>query len=221
MKKLIICFLILLSNLTSGQNKKCPEGINNLPMYGEVTKCDQQIQIDNDFLKECDTLFKNRKLAAIHHVNLAWGYFYKNQVNLSMRRFNQAWLLDKDNADVYWGYGNLLGKKSEFENSIKYFEKSIKIESSNAKVWESIATSYSQLFFKTKETQYLNKTIKALKISIKIEPNNARAYGQLTGVYSYFKQKDSLRKYIKITDRLDSNAVHPEVRKLLKTASEK
>ena len=70
-------------------------------MYGEVTKCEEQIKIDNEFLKECDSLYENRKIAAIRHIDLAWGFFYNNKIDLAMRRFNQAWLLDKNNPDIY------------------------------------------------------------------------------------------------------------------------
>jgi len=38
----------------------------------------------------------------------------------------------------------------------------------------------------------------------------------LTVAYSYFNQKDSARKYLEITDRLDPKAVNPEVREMLK-----
>ena len=61
----------------------------------------------------------------------------------------------------------------------------------------------------------LNKAIDNLKQSVSLDPTNALAYGQLTACYSYFNQKDSARKYLEITDRIDPNAIHPEVRELL------
>ncbi len=91
-------------------------------MYGEVKKCPEQIEIDNDFLADCDKQFKNRKSAAEYYIQSAWDFFYKNDNVTSMKRFNQAWLLDKQNADIYWGFGNLLGKNGGYEKSIKFFE---------------------------------------------------------------------------------------------------
>ena len=194
----------------------CPKDINKLPMFGHVKKCKEQIDSDNDFLKQCDKQFKNRKEAAKFHVDKGWEYFYKNQFETSMMRFNQAWLLDSLNADIFWGYGNILGLNNRnFKESLVYLEKSLKMNPDNARVWESASTSYGQLFFETKDINLLNTSIDYLKTSIKLEPNNARAYGQLTASYSYFMQKDSARKYLKITDKLDPSAVNPEVRKIL------
>ena len=186
-------------------------------MFGHVKKCKEQIDSDNDFLKQSDKQFKNRKDAAKFHVEKGWEYFYKNQFETSMMRFNQAWLLDSLNTDIYWGYGNILGLSNRnFKESLVYLEKSLKMNPNNTRVWESASTSYGQLFYETKDINLLNTSIDYLKTSIKLEPNNARAYGQLTASYSYYMQKDSARKYLEITDKLDPSAVNPEVRKILR-----
>lgn len=131
-----------------------------------------------------------------------------------MMRFNQAWLLDSTNADAYWGFGNLLGIQNQLKESIPFFERSIKLNPNNPRVWESASTSYGQLFVKTNDVELLKTSINYLKKAIQLEPN-ARTYGQLTAAYTYFMQKDSARKYLAITDELDPKAIHPEVRKIL------
>jgi tetratricopeptide (TPR) repeat protein len=185
-------------------------------MYGSEKKCIYQLEADEIFLTNCDKQFKDRKEAAIFHINRGWKYFYKNQLDTSMMRFNQAWLLDSTNADIYWGFGTILGTKKQYKESIPLFEKSIKMSSNNPKVFESIASSYGQLFFETKDIKFLNLAIDNLKTSVRLDPNNASAYGQLTAAYSYFMQKDSGRKYLEITDKINPNEINPEVRSLLK-----
>ncbi len=209
--------LLILSLLVyfSCHQGDCPKGINKLPMYGRVQKCQVQLDLDKEFLQSSDGRFKDRKEAARFYVDRGWKYYYKNQFDTAMMRFNQAWLLDSLNADTYWGFGNILGMRDKkFEESLTYFERSLKLNPNNARVWESASTSYGQIFFETKDVELLNKSIDYLKNAIHLEPN-ARAYGQLTAAYSYFAQKDSARKYLQITDRLDPNAVNPEVRKIL------
>ncbi|KIA97216.1 MULTISPECIES: tetratricopeptide repeat protein [unclassified Flavobacterium] len=214
MKKVL--FLIMLIQISCQSQNDCPQGINLLPMYGEVKKCEQQIQSDKEFLLQSEKQFKSREKAAELYVSKAWEYFYKDDNDTAMKRFNQAWLLDNTNPQVYWGFGNLLGKKNKFEESIKYLKKSIELDPNNAPVYECIATSYSQMFLKTKDIKYLNLAIESLKKAVKIDPKNGRAYGQLASSYAYIMQKDSLRKYIEITDKIDPKLVNPEVRKIAK-----
>jgi tetratricopeptide (TPR) repeat protein len=212
MKKVL--FLITISLLSCKGEKNCPKGINLLPMYGEVKKCKQQIDFDKEFILESEKQFGNKTKASNFYVSKAWEYFHKNDNQTSMKRFNQAWLLDKTNPETYWGFGNLLGRKGDYKKSLKYFQKSIEIEPNNPKVYESISTSYGQIFFNTKEMKYLNLTIENLKKSLEIEPNNGKAYAQLANAYSYFMQKDSLRKYIKKTDKINPKLINPEIRKI-------
>jgi tetratricopeptide (TPR) repeat protein len=209
----ITLFTFLTINCTS--NDDCKEGLNLLPMFGGQTKCEVQLKIDKDFITECDLQFKDRKKASQFYTDKGWERFYKNDFETSMKRFNQAWLLDSLNADTYWGFGNILGTRQQFKESIPLLEKSISLNSKNPKVYESISTSFGQMFFTTKDIKYLNKSIDNLKTSIGLDPKNARAYGQLAGAYSYFMKKDSALKYLKLTDKLDPNAVNPEVRQML------
>ena len=195
--------------------KQSSDKVNLLPMFGEIKKSAEQLEIDKDFIAECDKHFKDRNEATQYHVDKGWECFYQNDLNTAMKRFNQAWLLDSLNADVYWGFGNILGNQQKYQESLRYFEKSLSLNPENPQVWYCSATSYGQLFFQTKDVTLLNKAIDNLKQSVSLDPTNALAYGQLTACYSCFNQKDSARKYLEITDRIDPNAIHPEVRELL------
>ena len=214
MKNLLKLSVLLV--IVSCISASCPEGINLLPRYGYKKKCAEQLAFDSEFLAECDKKFPNRKEAALYYVGAGWSYFGKNDLNTAMKRFNQAWLLDSTNAEVYSGFGQVTGMKGQFKSSIVELEKSLSIDSNNPKALQSIATSYGQYFFQTKDETYLQKCIASLKRCVRIEPNNARAFGQLTGAYSYMVQKDSARKYLLITDRINPADVNPEVRQMLK-----
>lgn len=213
-QRLIILLTLLLTACSSTQD--CPENINILPMYGNQKKCQEQIDIDQDFLKECDKIFKNRQQASRVYTKKAWGYFYKNDFDTAMKRFNQSWLLDSLNEEIYWGFGNILGMQMKPEESLTYFDKSIKINPNNSNVWLGLGISHGQIFSKTENQDHLEKAIEYLKKSIQLDSKNALAYSQLTASYSYFMEKDSALKYLELTDKLDPNAVNPEVRKILK-----
>lgn len=215
MIKNILSAITIITFLTNCGQSNCPQDINKLPLYGQVKKCAEQINADNNFLKNCDKTFENRAIASQHHVDMGWAYFYKNEGDSAILRFNQAWLLDSLNPNIYWGIGNVLGQNKKYKESIKYFEKSLKLDKENAKIWESASSSYSFIFSETNDQKYLDIAIDYLKTSIQLEPNNARAYGQLTAFYTVFSQKDSALKYLEITDQLDPKAINPNVRQHL------
>ncbi len=213
---IVICFISLFA-LTECSFKASnnSDQINLLPMYGRTTKSQAQLDADNEFLHQCDSIFKDRKIASKHYIQSGWHYFYANNLDISMKRFNQAWLLDSTNAEAYWGFGNLLGRQQKFQESIEYFERSVQLNPNISNIWLCMAISYGQLFYQTKDETQLNKAIECSKKAIAINPKNTQAYSQLTADYTYFLQKDSARKYLDITDKLDPNAINPEVRKLL------
>jgi len=215
MKKILLLCSVFLLFLSCVSPNNCPAGINLLPLYGKVKKCSAQIESDRAFLKECDKNFSDRKKASRYYTERGWSYYYSKKPDTAMMRFNQAWLLDSLNADVFWGYGDLVGQQKNYKESVVFFDHSLRLNASNSKVWESAATSYVQLFFKTKDVSFLNKSTGFLKGAIKLDPKNPGLYAELTTAYSYFNQKDSACKYLKITDALDKHVVGAEVRKTI------
>ena len=212
---ILLLTVVSLFVLSCIQPQNCLDGINLLPMYGEVKKCPGQLEADQQFLKECDKDYKTRKEAAAHMVMRGWQYFYSNKPDTSMMRFNQAYLLDSLNAEIYWGYGNLLGMQKKFKESLRFFKRSLKLHANNAKIWQDMAISYGNLFFDSKDSKFLDSAVSSTKKAITLDPNNPKLYGQLTTCYSYFIQKDSAKKYLKITEQMNPNAVNPEVKQLL------
>ncbi len=193
----------------------CDPTINRLPMYGRVTKCKELIEADNRFIKFADQNFPNRKEASKYYTKRGWDYVYQHKLDTAMFRFNQAWMLDSLNADVYWGFADLMGLEHNFKESIPLFNRAISLNPSNIRLRMDVSISYGNLFMQTKDKMYLNKIIDCMQATVKIDPKSAAAYDQLTAAYAYFMQKDSARKYLKIADKLDANAVNPEVRKML------
>ncbi|MDB5024741.1 MAG: hypothetical protein JWP78_2496 [Mucilaginibacter sp.] len=212
---LIICIAICFIVASCAQSQDCVDNINKLPMYGGVKKCKEQIEFDQEFLKDCDKTFKTRKEATSHMIMRGWQYLYSKKLDTSMMRFNQGWLLDSLNADVYWGFGNLLGMQGKYKESLPFFERSLKINPGNVKVWQDASTSYGNTFFQTKDVKFLNSCIFCLKEAVNLDSKNPQLYSQLTSAYSYFMQKDSAMKYLKITEHLDPSAINPEVKRLL------
>jgi tetratricopeptide (TPR) repeat protein len=197
------------------QPQDSPQDVNKLPMYGRVKRTKEQLTADNKFIAEYESLGRSRKAVAAHLVIRGWEYTNAKMLDSAMINFNQAWLLDSLNADVYWGFADLLGMQGKFKESIPFFSRSLQINPANAKVWNDESTSYGNNFLQTKEKKYLDSTIFCLKKAVSLDPQNAQLYSQLSASYSYVMQKDSAKKYLRITERLDPSAVNPDVKKML------
>lgn len=98
--------------------------------------------------------------------NLGWQYFYKGDVKTAIKRFNQAWMFNHNNAEAYWGFGLVMGQRAMQENteqnlseSIKHLEKATQLSSSNAKIIVDLAFSKTLLgaFLKDKKEKSFSK----------------------------------------------------------------
>src|SRR5437868_5785633 len=88
----------------SACNTNGQQADNTLPMYGEVQKNDELKKIDDDFKKACLVQFKTIDSAVSVQIDNAWRYFYNNDLKTAMKRFNQAWLLNPEFPDSYFGF---------------------------------------------------------------------------------------------------------------------
>jgi tetratricopeptide (TPR) repeat protein len=148
----------------------------------------------------------------------AWEYYNKADYETSMKRFNQAWLLDSFNADIYWGFGCLVGKKHQYLESLPLFQRSLELNSNNSKVYEGLGTSYGNLFFETEDSSLIDKSVENLRIAVQLDPKSAYSLSQLTAAYFYSGQLDSARKYLELADKLDPNVMKPDARKEIEAA---
>ena len=117
-----------------------------------------------------------------------------------MRRFNQAWLLDPNYYQVYWGYGALSLADSSPKAAIIYFEKAIELinePEQKHRLLVDAARSYALQGNAEKDTsqveseKLLNKSISLIDKALKIAPQFGNAYYWGAKVYR------SLGKYKK------------------------
>ena len=101
-------------------------------MYGG--KHDPVVEIDKE----------NSQSAA----KLGWQYFYNGDLDTAIKRFNQAWMFNRDNPEAYWGFGLIMGKRAYSEDtekniqeSIKYLKIALKKSKNNPKIMVDLALS--------------------------------------------------------------------------------
>lgn len=99
--------------------------INLQPEYGNVQKSDAMKHDDDAFISTALKADTTAQKASEHMVRLGFTYLYRGDFETAMKRFNQAWLLNPKNENVYWGYGSVYGSFSDYVAAIKLFDKGL------------------------------------------------------------------------------------------------
>ena len=97
--------------------------ISLMPMYGGVEKTAEQKKSDEEFINGISKAVGDREKASIGTVETAKDFLAEGDLEMAMRRFNQAWLLDSNNPDVYVGFGDVLTKQGNDEEAAEMYSK--------------------------------------------------------------------------------------------------
>lgn len=84
--------------------------IDQVPMYGGMDRqaVPELKKSDAAFIESTSSAFGGRERAAKRWIEQGFSFYFRDELEMAMRRFNQAWLLDPNNPEVYWGFGAVL-----------------------------------------------------------------------------------------------------------------
>src|SRR5262245_19428952 len=104
-----------------------------LPRYGHLPRSEQELKAYADFIKQMLALpdFKTRREASDHLIHLGFQYYYRPDFKTAMYRFNQAYLLDSTNTDIFWGYGAIYMAFGQYELAKRQYDEGLAIDSTN------------------------------------------------------------------------------------------
>ncbi|TDM00393.1 MAG: hypothetical protein C4K58_04080 [Flavobacteriaceae bacterium] len=196
------------STKTSASSSAQTQVSNLLPMYGPGKKSPELIEIDNLFIQDALKSFEGDPAkASEYYTDKAWEYFWEKDLDTAMKRFNQGWLLDKNNYGCYWGFAVILGTKEQYEESVTYFEKALSLNPNEARLYSDFALTYFQLYFKDNNQKHLNSGIALLEKGLLIDPNYAKTHAQLAAFYLLLENKPKASHHYKIAMELDPQIV--------------
>ncbi len=229
MKTLISIFFFSLSLFILGQNSNLEKwksisenDINLQPEYGNTQKTEEQIKSDNEFIEEILKHYKNKQEASKEMIKLGMNYLYvKGDFITAMKRFNQAYLLDKNNADVYYGYGTIYFNLGAFEEAELQYEKGLKINPDHSDILTDYGTIYLANYYETKSKESLNIAKEYLEKSLKSDKENSNTIYKLSIVHMYLGDCEKANKYLKSAKILNNPNVSEGFEKELKETCKK
>ncbi len=177
----ILAAFILLPCIVSCGNPTTPDEIpvNEIPMYGSAPLTDQIKKLNEAFVKNIPKDVGGREAATKAAIKLAWQYFYNGDSQTAMKRFNQAWLLNPNNAEVFYGFGFLLSIQRNIDEAIPMYEKALKIDPNHPMALANLARCYVEkayALYLSKRLEYPDAEVKnILKEALALYEKAARS----------------------------------------------
>ncbi|HWI41388.1 MAG TPA: hypothetical protein VNX25_07860 [Verrucomicrobiae bacterium] len=102
--------------------------IDLLPMYGGIDR--QAVaalkSADERLVRDATAKFGTRERASAEFAQKGFTLYQLDDAAGAMRRFNQAWVLDPDNPEVFWGFASVLHDGTKYCEAMEMIEKSLR-----------------------------------------------------------------------------------------------
>ncbi len=174
------------------------------PEYGEGERTTKQKESDEEFEKDILQYYKgDREAAGKKMVALGFTYLYdKGDFVTAMRRFNQAFLLDRENADIYYGYGTVYFNLGALGEARKQYDKGLKINPRHSEILTDYGTTFLGDYyneFPVNKGQALENLIMAsnyLDRSLAIDDQNSNTIYKLSIVNMYLGDCEKANSFL-------------------------
>jgi Tfp pilus assembly protein PilF len=196
MKNILTGLLVLLSLTVFAQQISWKEwelesktDIRLLPKYGNVEKTEKQKEADKILIETMLKHDSSLRKASNRFINLGFQFLYKNDIKTAMYRFNQAYVLDPTNTDIYWGFGAIYMSLEQYEKAKEQYEEGLKITPDNTHILTDYGTyfmwQYSALKLTDKEKAMikLDSAMTYMSKSYNLDPSDQQTTFKLSILY--------------------------------------
>lgn len=134
-------------------------------------------------------------------IELGFQYLYQGDLKTAMYRFNQAFLLDQENTDIYWGFGAIYMSFSNYEKAKEQYEEGLKLNPKNTHLLTDYGTYFLAMYYATENSQdkkvkvYLNKAIEKLTSSYSLDAKDKNTLYKLSICYLMNTDCRNARKF--------------------------
>ncbi|MDR2919374.1 MAG: hypothetical protein LBV72_08435 [Tannerella sp.] len=185
-------------------DKEATTNIRLRPKYGHAQKSKEQKKLDEDFIKETlrQEEFKgNRRAASDFMIKKGFDYLYNGDLKTAMYRFNQAYLLDSLNTDIYWGFGGVYMTLEKYDLAKDQYMEGLSINPENTHLLTDLGSYFSiqyqllQGVNEEKAQANLNAAIMCMTKSYTIDAGDPNTTFKLSACYLLKNDCDNAWKY--------------------------
>lgn len=176
------------ANISGGARGR---GIDQYPMYGGMDRnAYPQLKAgDEQFISGVTKEVGSRESASDRFVEEGIRYYSQNNYSMAMKRFNQAWLLNPNNPDAFWGFAVVFHDESRNCESKKMIDRALALNLAKpialadaGRIYTLCAVSDKSIDQQTK-TQYFEKSEELYSKAISAAPNNDCVYRSWATAY--------------------------------------
>ncbi len=204
MKTLVTVIALLSFSILCAQNMSYEEfqqeaRINKrlLPKYGKTQKSDDELAADKAFIEKSIEEHKNVKLASKQMIKAGY-HALEDDPKSAMINFNQAYLLDSSNADIYWGYGKLYYHFEQYEMAMAFYREGLELNPKSTMLLNSLGESCMAMHKADGSIDHMDDCIKKLQSSFMIDPSKAETSKLLTMAYLDVENCEKAKKYYQV-----------------------
>lgn len=177
-------------------NKEAEKEIRLSPRYGNAIKSASQKAADEELVRSYVSMAGSRRKGSEMLTQKGFEYLYAGNLRTAMYRFNQAWLLDSTDANIYSGFAAVYYQFKDYNKAIDFLDQGLRIDPKASTLITDKGTTYLTISQTTKSQIDVKKGLSLLKESYSIDPVNQSTLFKLS-IY-YFDNNDcnlALRYY--------------------------
>jgi tetratricopeptide (TPR) repeat protein len=230
MKSILIIAITFFSLTTFGQkysdvisekmtlekwNIEAQTNIRLLPKYGNVEKTEGQKASDKEFIETTLKQYPTHRKASDHLIELGFKYLVSD-VKTAMYRFNQAYLLDPTNTDIFWGYAGVYMTLGDYEKAQQQYSEGLKIEPKNTHLLTDYGTYFMAQYFgmqaldEKKALENMDTAITYLTSSFEIDKTDPNTSFKLSVCYWVKGNCENAWKYYNVCKELGGQPITEE-----------
>jgi tetratricopeptide (TPR) repeat protein len=205
---LLICKLCFSQQISYKEwQEEAKNNIRLLPEYGHVQKTNEQLEADQELIKDEVKQYRTHRKASDTLISFGFNNIYAGDIKKAMYRFNQAYLLDPENENVYWGFASVYFSFNDYNEALAQLEKGLSINPNCANILTDKATIYTVFFHTKNNPEYLDKAISIFYKSYKIDPSNQNTLFKLSAAYYYKKDCVNAWKFYNECEKLGGKPI--------------
>ena len=165
-----------------------PRVVRLQPLFGGLTPAQATQVIGEAQLKAIAASFASPAEASAFFATKGFEYLSENQPDTATYRFNLAWLLNPQNADVYRGLGVVASAQPTPDIAIGLLTSGLSLAPTNSLLLSDLGTSHLIRYGQTKKKKDLAAGVDLLQRATTLAPNNANAWQELARGF-YYQEK--------------------------------